>query len=84
MLCTPISRPIASRARHWRALSVSGTRCANRISAVATPVAPLRTATAVITSAPLSKARRAATWFAAITRATTTRVANPKRVSARA
>jgi hypothetical protein len=45
-------------------------------------VQPLRTATAVATSKPLLNANRADTWLAAISKATSNKLAKPCRLSA--
>ena len=67
--------PIAGRKRRWRGVSATGT-CWTTISEPTTSaVTMLRTATAVVTSTPWSKATRAATWFAPISSAIRSSVA---------
>ena len=71
----PTSRPIAGRARRWRAVSRTGTRWTTRSRPTTVAVIALRKVTAVATSTPWSKAVRAATWLAPIIRAISSSVA---------
>ena len=69
--------------RLWRGVKCCPTRCTHRITASTSTVTPLRKTTAVATSTPLLKARRAATWLAPIISAISSKVAKARPLRAR-
>ena len=75
ILCAVITSPIAGRKMRCLSLNAHGTRARHRMSASTIAVTPLRALTAVNTSTPLLKAKRADTWLAPIISAIKSKVA---------
>ena len=75
ILWAVITSPIAGRKKRCRALNAQGTRACHKTHANTMAVTPLRQLTAVSTSTPLLKAKRAATWLAPIISAISSKVA---------